>query len=421
MGYGTESTGVPTVPDKMKTQVDSTTSDGKRGGSVLRELEISNSTEANTEAGLAERTKSWKSVSRRSFLGKSLAVGAGAMSAGLLAGTLMAKEGKDKSSDHLDKGDAAILRFLAAAEIIEADLWQQYNELGGIQDSEVPGGTGSPAYTSALQVLDGDMNQYIHDNTDDEFSHFKFINAYLISKGADPVNLDQFRTLPSSQATGAQQIGRLTNLMQLTVDTSWWTRYRSDNKNPDLGDTFPEAVPGLSAGQFPAIPRNDGDLAPSDHLQAIANTAGFHFCFIEQGGTSLYPSLAQRVTDVEVLRVLLSIGPTEAMHFQTWHDKAGNAPPLTDPTNGLVFPDLNSPPFGGEEFQTNLIMPEPTVFLSRTFPVCSIIRPTETNGAAMAAVNALSADGLFIGQPPAFFALLNQLAQEADAAKQHGD
>ena len=339
------------------------------------------------------------------------------MGAGLFANTLLAKEGNEKEKGHLKKGDAAILRFLAAAEIIEADLWQQYNELAGIQDSEVPGGTGSPAYTAAVQVLDSDMDQYIHDNTDDEITHAAFINAFLVSKGADPVNLDQFRTLPSSQATGAQQIGRLTNLMQLTVDTSWWTRYRSDNKNPDLGDTFAQAIPGLSKGQFPAIPRNDGDLAPANHLQAIANTAGFHFGFIEQGGTSLYPSLAQRVDDVEVLRVLLSIGPTEAMHFQTWHDKAGNAPPLTDPTNGLVFPDLNSPPFGGEEFQTNLIMPEPTVFLNRTFPIVSIIRPTETEGAAMGAVKALTADGLFIGQPPEFFTLLNQLAEEADAAK----
>jgi hypothetical protein len=356
-----------------------------------------------------------RSVSRRSFLGTSLAVGAGTIGAGLLSNVTAATD----SRGGLTRGDADILRFLAAAEIIEADLWQQYNELGGIQDAEVPGGTGNPAYTAALQVLDGDMNQYIHDNTDDEFSHFRFINAYLASKGAEPVNLDQFRTLPSSQATGAQQIGRLTNLMQLTVDTSWWTRYRVDNKNPDFGDTFPQAVAGLSTGQFPAIPRNDGDLNPPDHLQAIANTAGFHFCFIEQGGTSLYPQLAQRITHPEALRILLSIGPTEAMHFQTWHDKAGNAPPLTDSTNGLVFPDLNSPPFGGEEFQTNLIMPEPTIFLNRSFPIVSIVRPTETDGAAMAAVNALTADGLFIGQSPAFFNLLNQLAQAADHAR-HG-
>ena len=115
------------------------------------------------------------------------------------------------------KGDAAILRFLAAAEIIEADLWQQYNELAGIQDSEVPGGSGNPAYTEAVAVLDEDMNQYIHDNTDDEFSHVAFINAYLKAHGEQTVNLDKFRTLPSSQANGAQQnVGRLTNLMQLT-------------------------------------------------------------------------------------------------------------------------------------------------------------------------------------------------------------
>jgi len=137
------------------------------------------------------------------------------------------------------------------------------------------------------------------------------------------------------------------------------------------------------------------------------------------GGTSLYPSLAQRVTHAEVLRILLSIGPTETMHFQTWQDKAGNAPALTDPTNGLVFPDLNIPPFDGEDFQTNLIMPEPTIFLSRKFPVCSIIRPTATEGAAMGALKALTANGLFIGQSPAFFAVLRDLAAAADAAR-HG-
>jgi hypothetical protein len=391
----------------MNTQIDSTIIDRKHGSNVLPETEISKATETIKP--------SKGSFSRRSFLGKSLAAGAVTMGAGLLANAL-AKPDNGKGSPGLTRGDADILRFLAAAEIIETDLWQQYNELGGIQDSEVPGGTGNPAYTAALEVLDSDMAQYIHDNTDDEISHFTFINAYLASKGADPVNLDQFRTLPSSQATGAQQIGRLTNLMQLTVDTSFWTRYRSDSLNPDFGDTLPQAIPGLAAGQFPAIPRNNGDLAPANHLQAIANTAGFHFAFIEQGGTSLYPSLAQRVTHNEVLRILLSIGPTETMHFQTWQDKAGNAPPLTDPTNGLVFPDLNA---DGEILQTNLIMPEPTIFLDRKFPIVSIIRPTETDGAAMAALNALTADGLFIGQPPEFFAVLTELAQAADSAR-HG-
>jgi hypothetical protein len=349
-------------------------------------------------------------TSRRSFLLKGAAAGTATLGAGrLLAGTPAASAARG-----LTAGDAAILRFLSAAEILETDLWQQYNELGGVQDDEVPGGSGNEAYTEALETIDDDMPQYIHDNTDDEISHFTFINAYLESKGAAPVNLDRFRTLPSSEATGAQQIGRLTNLMQLTVDTSWWTRYRSDSKNPDFGDTFPPAVPDLSAGQFPAIPRTDDDLDPPDHLQAIANTAAFHFGTIEQGGTSLYPSLAQRVKNVEVLRILLSIGPSETMHFQIWHDTAGSAPPLTDPTNGLTFPDLNEL---GEDFETDLVMPEPTIFLDRKFPICSIIRPTETKGAATAALQALTASGLFIGQPPEFFDFLTKLAREADGAR----
>lgn len=357
--------------------------------------------------------RSQVSINRRSFLHLSLAAGAAAVGAGLLQnGVAFAQQ-----STALTKGDIAILRFLSAAEILETDLWQQYNELGGIQDSEVPGGSGSPAYHDALSELDEDMDQYIHDNTEDEFTHFNFINSYLASKGADPVNLDKFRHLQGSKATGAQNIGRLTNLMQLTVDTSWWTRYRSRSKNPDFGDTFPQAIPGLAKGKFPAIPRDDKDLTPTDHIQAIANTAAFHFATIEQGGTSLYPALAQRVNNPEVLRILLSIGPTETAHFQTWQDKAGNAKALTDPTNGLVFPDLNSSPFGGEDFQTNLIMPEPTIFLNRKFPPVSIIRPTETKGAAMGAVKALTDDGLFIGQPKEFFALLHQLANDADDAQ----
>jgi hypothetical protein len=317
-------------------------------------------------------------------------------------------------------GDVAVLRFLAAAEILETDLWQQYNELAGIQDSEVPGGSGSPLYAAAVSQLDADMSQYIHDNTEDEMTHEVFINAYLVSKGAEPVSLEQFRNLPSSRATGAQQIGRLTNLMQLTVDTSWWTRYRSRTGNPDLGDTFPQAIPTLAVGQHTAIPRTDDDLTDPNFLNAIAFTAGFHFGTIEQGGSSLYPQLAQRVTGLETLRILLSIGGTEIMHFQTWQDKAGNLLPLTavDPVTGVsvTFPDLNSPPLGGEDFQTNLIMPEPTSFLNRKLPACSIIRPTKTQGAAMGAVKALTADGLFVGQSKEFVKFMHTLAIEADLA-----
>jgi hypothetical protein len=209
--------------------------------------------------------------------------------------------------------------------------------------------------------------------------------------------------------------------MQLSVDTTWYTRYRSRTLNPDLGDTLPQAIPTLAVGQHTAIPRTDDDVQDPVFLQAIANTAGFHFATIEQGGSSLYPQLAQRVTGLEVLRILLSIGGTEIMHFQTWSDKAGNAPPIADavdPVTGVhvTFPDLNAPPLGGEDFQTNLIMPEATAFLNRRLPACAIIRPTRTRGAAMGALKALTADGLFIGQSNEFFTFMHTLATQADLA-----
>jgi hypothetical protein len=370
---------------------------------------------------------------RRSFLKQGMVAGAVTVGAGLLAGGSSAFA-EDEKSGRLTPGDAAILRFLAAAEILESDLWLQYQELAGTQDDEVstlasqlipgypsqPTG-GSPAYTKAVSQLDGDMAQYISDNTEDELSHEVFINAYLASKGADTVNLDKFRTLPSSKATGANQFGRLTNLTRLSVDTSWWTRYRSRTQNPDFGDTFPQAIPTLAVGQHTAIPRSDADLSDSNHLQAIANTAGFHFGTIEQGGSSLYPSLAQRVTDPEVLRILLAIGGTEIMHFQTWSDKAGNAPDTTDTDPitkaKVVFDLMSAARFQTEDFKSNLIMPEPTIFLSKNFPAVSIIRPTETKGAAMGALKALTDDGLFIGQTKEFFQFLADLAEDADAAR----
>src|SRR5438045_1291100 len=250
-----------------------------------------------------KRIKPRKSfISRRSFLGKSLAMGAGTIGVGLLGGTRTAE-----ASGGLTPGDAALLRFAAAAEILEADFWIQYNELGGVQDDEVPGGTGNEPYTKAIEALDEDMPIYIHDNTDDEITHHTFLNAYLVSKGAAPANLDPFRTLMGSTATGVNPdlIGRrLTNLTQLTIDTSWWTRYRDDRHNPDLDPNhiFPQAVPSLFVNQHTAIPRTDADTSHPNFLQAIANTAGFHFPTIEQGGNSLYPSLTQRSTHGYVLR-----------------------------------------------------------------------------------------------------------------------
>ncbi|HUZ96930.1 MAG TPA: hypothetical protein VMU57_18650 [Edaphobacter sp.] len=368
-------------------------------------------------------------INRRTFVKNGLsAAGIATAGVGLLANSssLLAQERPEERSGRLTPGDAALLRFAAAAEILETDFWVQYNELGGIPDDEVPGGSGNPAYTAALAMLDSDMAQYIHDNTEDEFTHQDFLNAYLTSKGADPVNLEPFRTLLGSTATGSSGKMRLTNLMQLTLDTSWWTRYRSSTHNPDLdpGFTFPQAIPALAVGKHTAIPRTDEDTVDPNFLQAIANTAGFHMPTIEQGGQSLYPGMAQRATSVEVLRILISIGPTETMHFQTWADKAGNAPPLTakDPVTGVsvTFPDLKSPPFGGETYQTNLIMPEPCPFLSRKLPTCSIIRPTETRGAATSVLNFLTAMGLFIGQPPAFFQYMRDLAEDADQARRGG-
>ncbi|HXP34329.1 MAG TPA: hypothetical protein VN827_02135 [Chthoniobacterales bacterium] len=402
-----------------------------------------NKVQNHTPSQVDKPASSPRLLPRRSFL-RGVGLGAVALAPGA---ALLASAAKTFGQEsEIAEGDAAILRFLAAAEILESDLWEQYWELGGVPFGEhvdIPRGESSPsfnggnaAYIAALQILDGDMPQYITDNTDDEFSHQAFIRAFLVSKGASTADIDllagpTFRTIPGSTATGSSGKKRLTNLTQLTIDTSFWGRYRSDSKNPDLDAAakFAQAVPTLNNGRHTAIPRTDADANNADLINAIAFTAGFHFAFIEQGGSSLYPSLAQRVTSLEVLRILLSIGPTETMHFQTWQDKAGNAntnpngppgnPPFTvfDPMNNstVTFSDLH---FGQPEtLQANLIMPEPCPFLSRSFPNCSIIRPTETKGAAMGAVKGLKADGLFIGQSQAFFNLINRLAEEADQAQ----
>src|SRR5438309_2763839 len=354
-------------------------------------------------------------LGRRSFL-RNLGLGAALLAPGaaLLSGSSKASAATD--SQTLTAGDVAILQLLAAAELIEADLWQQYKELGGVDAPD-------SGYKAGLVILDGDQPQYISDNTDDELSHAAFLNAYLRSKGERQVNLRQFANLPPSQVSFVPQTGRLTNLKQLTVDTSWWTRYRSTT-NPDFGATFPNAVPSLDIGLHTAIPRNNDELGdpnnPSDHVKAIAFTAGFHFGYIEQGGTSLYATLAQKVTSLEVLRILLSIGGSEIMHFQTWQDKAGNATPLTDvdPINNstVTFTDLTTGQ--PETLQANLIMPDPCEFISRNLPPCAIIRPTGRGQLdARGAINSFIADELFRGQSPAFFTLIHSLARAADAAE----
>ncbi len=366
--------------------------------------------------GAAELDATWRRVvKRRSFLQAGVSLG---IAGAALPGRALLTTGARAVGADLTSGDVAILRFLAAVELIESDLWVQYNELGGAN-----GVVGRPvfgkdaAYVGALQNLDGDMPQYISDNTDDELSHAAFLNAYLKSKGAPSVNLDKFRTLPSSAVPGVPQVGRLTSLLSLDVDTSFYTRYRSA-ENPDFGATFPQAV---TITNEPGIPRNTGDDSPKARIQAIANTASFHFGFIEQGGSSLYSVLALKATSLEVLRIVVSIGGVETDHFSLWHDKLGNAvstpvAPVTDPITGTAFPDLNAQ--GGELNQTNLILPEPCDFISKDLPECSVIRPTlDQNGGAVATINAFTADRLFLGQSPAFFATVMALARAADAAQ----
>jgi hypothetical protein len=371
--------------------------------------------EATDSSQLATSSSAPNRLARRSFL-RRLGLGAALLAPGaaLLSGAnkALAANGSEK----LTPGDVAILQLLAAVELIEADLWRQYLELGGVNAP-------TSGYTAALQILDGDQLQYISDNTDDEISHAHFLNAYLESKGERPVDLQQFVTLPPSQVSFVPQTGRLTNLKQLTVDTSWWARYRSTN-NPDVGATFPDAVPSLNSGLHTAIPRHNNELGdpnnPSDHVKAIAFTAGFHFGYIEQGGTSLYATLAQKVTSLEVLRILLSIGGSEIMHFQTWQDKAGNATPLTDfdPINNSTVTFTNLQTRQPELLQANLIMPEPCIFLNRNLPACAIIRPTGPGQLdARGVINSFIADGLFRGQSPAFLTLINSLASAADAAR----
>ena len=358
-------------------------------------------------------------VDRRSFMKSGLlAGGAATVGVGLLANGTSAHAQEWEEEGRLDAGDIAILRFLAAAEIIESDLWTQYAELGGLTSGvplEVDPNQPLNSYQAALQNLDGDATQYITSNTLDEISHATFLNAYLESKGAEPVNFDEFLTLQGSQATGAQNIGRLTNLMHLNVDTSWFIRYRSAT-NPDFGASFPQALKIIDRT---AIPIDDADLNGSAaHIQVIANIAAFHFGYIEQGGSSLYAAMNQKAKHPEVVRITLGIGGDEIAHFLEWVDFAGNAvqspvAPVTD--EGLTFPDFFNPL--NKLTQPSLIFPVPCEFIKPKLPKCAVIRPlSDKFGGAVATIASFTADGLFTGQSKKFLRTLNELAVAADAA-----
>ena len=371
-------------------------------------------------------------VDRRTFMKSGLlAGGAAAAGAGLLASGTPARAQYGAERGRLGAGDVAILRFLAAAELIEADLWTQYAELGGIGNNppiEVDPNQQMNNYQVALSNLDSDGPQYISSNTLDEVSHAAFLNAYLASRGAQPVDFTPFETLMGSTATGSSGKLRLTNLMHLNVDTSWYVRYRSAT-NPDFGATFPQA---LTLNDVTAIPRNNNDFygasnpnfPGNDHIQAIANTAAFHFGYIEQGGSSLYAAMSQKVSDPEVLEITLGIGGDEIAHFLEWVDFAGNGvqqpvAPLTDPISGLSFRDFfNNPPLKPASLvQPSLIFPVPCEFISPKLPKVSIIRPlTDRFGGAVATISSFIEDGLFVGQSKLFIDTLQVMAIEADSA-----
>jgi hypothetical protein len=358
-------------------------------------------------------------MNRRAVLRNgALAAGAATMSAVFAGGTKAAfgttMQPQTGSSEGLNSGDVAVLRFLAAAEIIESDLWIQYAELGGLTSGvpiEVDMNQQLNAYQNALSQLDGDGPQYITSNTLDEISHADFLNGYLELKGAEPVNFDEFRTLQGSTATGAQNIGRLTNLMHLNVDTSWFLRYRSAT-NPDFGARFPQA---LTITNRTAIPITNADFSDPNHIQVIANTAAFHFGYIEQGGSSLYQAMGHKASSLEVLRITQAIGGDEIAHFLEWVDFAGNgvqAPVAPVSSGGLTFPNFFTK---GPEFQPSLIFPVPCEFISPNLPHCAVIRPvTDAIAGAKATIASFTADGLFTGQQPKFLKLLQQMAQDAD-------
>jgi len=296
-------------------------------------------------------------------------------------------------------GDIAMLKFLAAAELVEEDLWQQYCELA----------VGNRFYNTALQRIDRSLIRYICDDRDDERSHAAFINSFLVAIGEEPINLDLFRTLPSVEVPGAESRGRLTNLTNLNVDTSWYLRYRGA-ENPDFGAAFPQLV---DIRNQPTIPTR---FLPPPRMQEVAHSAAFHFAAIEQGGSSLYCSLIPKASSLDVLRILAAIGPTEVYHFSAFHKSLEGLFGLRT-LDGLQFPDLRS-----NRDLSEAIFPEPARFLRGGLALCSVIRPCDTeNAGAVAAATGLVQSGLFEGQSPQFFDAVTALAVAADAAERRVD
>jgi len=364
-------------------------------------LSMNNSDTEALPTGIARPPESLNRVRRRSFI-KTLAFGGASVAPIGAAFASQNQRHGPPSRVSITDSDADILRFLAAAEILETDLWQQYTDFA---NADGP-------YMDALEAIDDDMPTYVTQNTNDEFSHQDFLNAFLVKAHKQPVNLEAFRTLPSSPVAPVQ-MPRLTNLTHLNVDTSWYLRYRSSG-NPDFGDVFGQVV---NIVDRPAIPVQNQNSYTADQIQAIANTAAFHFAMIEQGGSSLYDALSLKCSTLLALRIVTSIEGTEVAHFEIWNDKAGDTPPVNS-GDGLVFPDLKA----NTDAPASAVMPRPCTFISEDLPLCSVIRPTSIPLAgATAAAHFLTNTGLFVGQSDAFFAALFGLAARADRAMRECD
>lgn len=322
----------------------------------------------------------------------------------------------DFTQSRLNKRDLAILRFLTVVEQIERDIWQQYNELGGVTDGMQNG------YQLALQFLDQDSSRQISNEYIDEVSHARFLSEVLKSEGAEPVDLEEFRTLRGSAAPGALDIGRLTNLMQLNVDTSWLARYcRADKRESRLPGFQTMRVLGSQS-----IPRGEADLCEPEHAQEIANVAAFHFGHLACRVLSLYANLCKMERRVKVLRIILGIGGQEVSHFLGWIDIASKV------TTGSLFRfDIPQTPIkchgpALDELSTaprHLVSEAGKIFSAyggwvRTdLPVTSILAliDDELRG-AVATIHCLTQDGIFVGQSNEFMRMLMALAREADDA-----
>jgi len=345
----------------------------------------------------------------------------GVAGAALPAGALLTSETRARAEDsgRITGGDAAILRFLAAAEILETDLWQH-----------TPTRLGNESFASPWQVLDGDMPTYVNQNTRDESRiRTSSINIWFpkpACRGSQP-----FQNPPQQPGDRRHKTAkRLTNLMNLTVDTSWFLRYRLSG-NPDFGTLFPRSSLCKICPAF----RTALALANGRHErirnQLIANTAGFHFATVEQGGSSLYLSFLGKVTNLEVLRIVGSIGGTEIMHFQTWSDKAGNSPMLTDAHGNVVFPQLPTSPDLPKPRQRDRPR-QPRRHQSnhaRSVQIHQRASPgvlgdpsvLHAPGRRRGHHRILQGHGSLQGQSDGFFSMVNELAAEADAAVRQAD